>query len=76
MIIIHDLVKEDVSIDTCAARCNVYIIVPEPLGEVYTPSPQACCKIEQHLVAGSRKQVKRTKSPCLALDIGVKFGEC
>ena len=30
MIIIHDLVKEDVSIDTCAARCNVYIVVPEP----------------------------------------------
>ena len=41
-----------------------------------TASPRAYYKIEQHLVAGSRKQVKRTKSPCLALDIGVKFGEC
>ena len=40
---------------------------------MYTLSPQAYYKIEQHLVAGSKKQVKRTKSPCLALDIGVNL---
>ena len=62
MIIIHDLVKEDVSIDTCAARCNVYIVVPK-----------LDSKREKHLIAGSKNKVQRTKSPRLALCMWIKI---